>query len=67
MIKMIDAVYRRGLIRPSRKLPLANNQRLRLSIELPTSVTQATKAIIRVRPLTGKLIANSPQFSILGG
>lgn len=67
MTKMVMAIYERGLIRPLHKLPLANKQRIRLSIEFPNSITEATKAIIRVRPLTGKLIATSPQLSSLEG
>ena len=65
MIKTIPAVYEQGVIRPLKKLPLLNHQKVELRLEIPESIVKATKAIIHVHRRIGKLIAQSSHFSPL--
>ena len=65
MTKIIHGIYERGVIRPLKKLPFSNRQKIELRIEVPDSVTEATKAIIRIPRRFGKTVAESSQLSIL--
>lgn len=67
MIKIIPAIYEKGIVRPLKKLPLKNHQKIELRVETSPHAAQATKAIIHVRNQIGKLIAESPSLSPLGG
>lgn len=64
-IKTIPAIYERGILRPLKKLPLLNHQKVELRIEIPESTVKTTKAIIRIRTRVGKLVAESSHFSPL--
>ena len=66
MIK-ISGIYEKGIIRPLKKLPLRNRQKVELIIENPKSKVVLTKAIIHVSNQFGKIIAESPQLSPSGG
>ena len=63
--KTIPGIYEQGVIRPLKKLPLFDHQKVELRIEIPESIAKATKAIIHVRNRIGKLIAESSHFSPL--
>ena len=65
MTKTILAVYEQGIIRPLKKLPLLNHQKVELRIEIPESTAKATKAIIHIHNRIGRLIAESSRFSSL--
>ena len=73
MKKMLSGIYENGTIRfpgtinVGRKLPLRNRTRVRFIVELPTkrSVAMETFGIIRVPKRLARLIAESPEFSIL--
>lgn len=65
MTKTILGIYEQGIIRPFKKLPLLNHQKVELRIEIPESTAKATKAIIHIRNRIGKLIAESSHFSPL--
>ena len=67
MIKIIPAIYEKGMVRPLKKLPLRNHQKIELRIETSPGIAQATKAIIHVRNQIGRFIAESPSLNPLGG
>ena len=66
MIKTITGIYEQGVIRPLKKLPFFNRQKVELRIEIPESTAKATKAIIHVHQRVGKLLAESHHFSPFG-
>ena len=63
MTKTIPAIYEQGVIRPLKKLPLLNHQKVELRLEIPKSIAKATKAIIHVHHRIGRLIAESSHLS----
>ena len=65
MTKTIFAIYEHGIIRPLKKLPLSDHQRITLQIEIPKGTANVTKAIIHIHPRIGRLIAESSHFSPL--
>ena len=65
MIK-ISGIYEQGVIRPLKKLPFRDHQKVEIFIEDAPDPVKATKGIIRVRERIGKLIVQSPQFSPYG-
>ena len=65
MNKTISAIYEHGVIRPLKKLPLSEHQRIKLQIAIPESTAKATKAIIYVKRRIGRLVAESSHFSPL--
>jgi hypothetical protein len=70
----IDAIYENGTlrfhttIRLSRKLPLKNRTRLRCTLELPTTARPSMRSfgLLRTSKRVARLIAESPEFSVLG-
>lgn len=67
MTKTIFGIYERGVIRPLKKLPFSNRQKIELRIEVSNTTTESTQAIIRIPRRIGKQIAESAQFSSLEG
>ena len=71
--RTISGIYENGTIRfhttmkLGRKLPLRNHTRLRFLIELPTrrATALATFGLIRVPKRLARLVAESPEFSVL--
>ena len=66
MIK-ITAIYEHGVIRPLKKVPLRDRQKVELRLENQKSPVNLSKAIIHVHQKIGKFIAQSPHLSPLGG
>ncbi len=66
MIK-IPGIYEHGVIRPLKKLPLNDRQRVEIVVNTSKSTVKQTRAIIHVSKSLSKLIAESPRLSPLGG
>lgn len=70
MKKTISATYENGAIRfhdtirLKRKLPLRNHTRLRFTIILP-STAESTFGLLKVPKRLARLVAESPEFSVL--
>ena len=73
LIRMINGVYENGTIRfravkLGRKLPLRNRTVLHFRLELPkgpASIALQTFGILRVPKRLARLVAESPEFSVL--
>ena len=73
MRKTIRGVYEngtirfRGTVKLGRKLPLRNHTPIRFIVELPgtRSVAMQTFGILRVSKRLARLVAESPDFSVL--
>ncbi|MBI3319193.1 MAG: hypothetical protein HYZ89_01205 [Candidatus Omnitrophica bacterium] len=73
--KIVSGIYENGTIRlhttikVGRKLSLRNQARVRFLLEFPTQRSTAfqTFGILRVSKRLARLIAESPEFSVLNG
>ena len=71
--KTIDGIYEngtirfRGTVKLGRKLPLRNHTPIRFIVELPgsRSVAMETFGMLRVPKRLARLVAESPEFSVL--
>ena len=61
------AIRFRGTVKLGRKLPLRNHTPIRFIVELPgtRSVAMQTFGILRVPKRLARLVAESPEFSVL--
>ncbi len=68
MSLVFEAIYEGGVLKPLEPLPLAENERVRVTITSPRSVAEQTAGMLR---WTGDVetlerIAEDPEFGILG-
>jgi predicted DNA-binding antitoxin AbrB/MazE fold protein len=63
----IDAVFENGVLRPLQPLPLADQQRVRVTVEPAPRFVPATYGLLggKVDAQTVERIALDPQFSVL--
>ena len=66
MTKTITAVFERGIIKPSTKLPFREHAQLRLTLTFPSNPVSRTRGAIRVSPRTARAIIYGDDFDLYG-
>lgn len=62
MHKTIEAVYEKGIIRPLEQLPLAESQKIRVTIETAGRFAISTRALIKADPAVIRDVAESDEY-----
>jgi predicted DNA-binding antitoxin AbrB/MazE fold protein len=62
MHKTIEAVYEKGVIRPLEQLPLAESQKIRVTIETTERLAVSTRALIKADPAVIRDVAENDEY-----
>lgn len=62
MHKTIDAIFEKGVLRPLERLPLAESQKIRITIDTTETVVTSTKAMIKASPELVQNVAENDEY-----
>lgn len=62
MHKTIDAIFEKGVLRPLERLPLAESQKIRITIDTTETIVMSTKALIKASPELVQDVAENDEY-----
>lgn len=62
MHKTIDAIFEKGVLRPLERLPLAESQKIRITIDTAETIVMSTKALIKASPELVQNVAENDEY-----
>jgi len=62
MHKTIDAIFEKGVLRPLERLPLAESQKIKITVDTTESIVTSTKAMIKASPALVQEVAENDEY-----